>query len=182
MESFTIKNRNRLAWCGVLVASVAVSFLCIVVAESNAGGDGAAVERTRKQVRMLDDLYKNVVVLITDKYVEDKTDFAAGSAAVQLFKAMKKKGWHEVRLLDATGRPRRSKNAPQDDFERKAVAAMNRGESYIDSVVDIDGVKHLRAATPVPVVSEKCIMCHSHYADAKEGAAIGALSYTLKVE
>jgi hypothetical protein len=29
---------------------------------------------------------------------------------------------------------------------------------------------------------DKCIMCHEHYKDAKEGEPIGALLYTLKVE
>ena len=41
-----------------------------------------ALERTRKTIRMLDDIYKAAVVLITDKYVNDKDDFPAGSAAI----------------------------------------------------------------------------------------------------
>ena len=50
-----------------------------------------AVERTRKQVQMLDDLYKTAIVLITDKYVDDEKDFPAGSAAIALFSAIQKK-------------------------------------------------------------------------------------------
>jgi|GEM_PF-5876378 len=40
----------------------------------------------------------------------------------------------------------------------------------------------LRALTSVPVVMKKCVMCHEHYADAKEGEAIGAISYTFPIE
>ena len=45
--------------------------------------------------------------------MNDESDLAAGSAAVALFDAIKKKGWHEVRLLDATGQPIEDKNSPQ---------------------------------------------------------------------
>ncbi len=33
-----------------------------------------------------------------------------------------------------------------------------------------------------PVVSKKCVMRHSHYADAKKGKPIGLLSYTIEIE
>src|SRR5690554_1606038 len=61
--------------------------------------DDPAVERARKLVRMLDDIYKQTIVLITDKYVHDEDDFAAGSAAVALFANISKGGTHQVRLL-----------------------------------------------------------------------------------
>ncbi len=144
--------------------------------------DDAAVARTRKQVKMLDDLYKTAVVLITTHYVNDEDDLAAGSAAVALFDAMKQKGWHEVRLLDATGLPIEDKNSPRDEFEKTAVAKLKSGEKYYEQVVERDGEKYLRAATPVPVVLEKCTMCHDHYNDVKPGEPIGALGYTLKIE
>ena len=47
--------------------------------------DPAAVERARKTVDMLDHVYKTTVVLITDKYVNSKKDYAAGRAAKTLF-------------------------------------------------------------------------------------------------
>lgn len=141
-----------------------------------------ALQRTRKTVRMLDDLYKTVVVLITDKYVHSEDDFPAGGAAIALFSAMKEKGWHEVRLLDATGDPIEEKNSPKDSFERTAVKKLKAGESYVEEVVERQGKRYLRAATPIPVVLKKCIMCHPHYKDAKNGEAIGALSYTIEIE
>ncbi len=142
----------------------------------------AALERTRKQVRMLDDLYKTVVVLVTTHYVTEKSSLPAGSAAIALFSAMKEKGWHEVRLLDATGSPLVAKNSPRDEFEKKAVETLKSGESYYDQAIDRDGKRYLRAATPIPVVMEKCTMCHPHYKNAKDGEPIGALSYTIPIE
>ena len=100
---------------------------------------GPAVERTRKTVRMLDDVYKSAVVLITEHYVNDTDDLPAGSAAIALFDAVKKKGWHEVRLLDATGKPIEDKNSPQDAFEKKAVEKLLAGETWYDEVIEKDG-------------------------------------------
>lgn len=142
-----------------------------------------AVARTRKQVQMLDDLYKNAIVLITTHYVTEETDLPAGAAFAALFDAMKKKGWHEVRLLDATGEPIEDKNAPQDEFEKAAIAKLKAGSGGYEQVVHRDGKPYLRAATPIPVVMDKCVMCHDHYKDyQKKGQIIGALGYTVPIE
>lgn len=141
-----------------------------------------AVARTRRTVQMLDDLYKTAVVLITEHYVQDDSDLPAGSAAIALFAAMKEKGWHDVRLLDATGSPLHETNAPQDEFEQTAVDKLKAGESWVEECVEIDGKLYYRAATPIPVVMKKCTMCHANYEDVPEGQAIGALSYTVPIE
>ncbi len=141
-----------------------------------------AVARARKTVQMLDDIYKNAVVLITDKYVHDEDDFPAGSAAVALFEAISKKGWHQVRLIDATGQPYEEKNVARDDFEKTGIARLKAGDAVYEQVVDVDGQRQFRALTPVPVVMKKCVMCHAHYADAKENEPIGAISYSVPVE
>lgn len=148
------------------------------------GGDAsdAAVERTRKTVRMLDDVYKTAVVLITTHYVNDDDDLPAGSAAIALFKAVKEKGHHEVRLLDATGDPIMKTNSPRDDFEKAAVAALRDGKSWHEEVIERDGVRYLRAATPIPVVMQKCTMCHDNYKNLPASQPIGALSYTIPIE
>jgi hypothetical protein len=49
-------------------------------------------------------------------------------------------------------------------------------------VIEKDGKRELRAATAIPVVLQKCVMCHPHYKDAKKGEPIGLLSYTLSIE
>jgi len=144
--------------------------------------DDPALKRTRKTVRMLDDVYKTAVVLITEHYVNDEDDLPAGTAAIALFDAIKKKGWHEVRLLDATGEPYDDKNVARDAFDREATKQLKAGSAFYDQVEKKDGKRYLRAATPIPVVSKKCVMCHSHYADAKKGEPIGLLSYTIAIE
>lgn len=133
----------------------------------------------RREVRMLDDIYKLAIVLITDKYVHDVTDFPAGSAAVQWFKAIGEKGWHQVRLIDATGEPEVPANAPRDEFEKMAVRQLKAGKTYVEKIETVDGRRVYRAATPVPVVMEKCIMCHEHYREVPPGKPVGALVYTI---
>lgn len=143
--------------------------------------DDPAVERTRKQTKMLDDLYKTAIVLITTHYVKGEEP-AAAVAGKLLWKEMKAKGHHEVRLLDATGDPIEAANAPNDDFEKKAVREILGGKASVEQVVEKEGKKYLRTATIVPVVMEKCVSCHAHYKDVPKGKAIGALSYILPVE
>lgn len=171
----------------VPVAAVAIIAACTPApspdapAEDTSSAD-AAVERTRNQVKMLDDLYKTAVVLITTHYVNESSSLPAGTAAIALFDAMKEKGWHDVSLLDATGSPLVAKNVADDDFEKTAVEKLKAGEAYFDEVVERDGKPYLRAATPIPVVLEKCTMCHPNYTEAKEGEPIGILSYIVPVE
>ncbi|QDT27682.1 hypothetical protein Enr10x_30000 [Gimesia panareensis] len=142
----------------------------------------AAVERTRDTVKMLDDIYKNAVVLITDKYVNDEEDFPAGSAAVELFKRVGKTGFHHVRLIDATGQPYEPKNVAKTKFEKQGIKQLKAGKPYYDEVVIKDGQPYLQAITPIPVVMKKCVMCHPHYKDAKPGQPIGAISYELPIK
>lgn len=141
-----------------------------------------AVERTRQQIMMLDDIYKTAVVAITDKYVHKETDSPAIIVAMGLFDAMKKKGWHEVRLIDATGQPYEEKNVAKDDFEKAAVKALVGGKDYYEQLVTTNGKQRLRAATAVPVVMKKCTMCHENYKQVKEGVAIGLLTYDVPVK
>jgi hypothetical protein len=151
-------------------------------AQDQKKADDAAVARTRKQVTMLDDLYKTAIVLITENYVDESSDLAAGSAFQKLFDAMRQKKYHDVRLLDATGDPYDADNAPKDDFEKAAIKALKEGKPYYEQVTEQDGKPVLRAATAIPVVLQKCTLCHPAYEKAKQGEAIGALSYTLGIE
>lgn len=49
-------------------------------------------------------------------------------------------------------------------------------------MVEKNGKRYLLAATPIPVVMKKCVMCHDNYADVPEGKPIGALGYTVPIE
>lgn len=138
-----------------------------------------AVERARRQVKMLDDLYKTTIVFITNTYVNSDGDVAAGEIARDLFGAMREKGWHDARLVDATGQPTNDENAPRDGFEKTAIKKILAGETYVDEVAIEKGKQYLLAATMVPVVNDKCIMCHPSW---KVGQVIGAVSYKLPID
>ncbi len=144
--------------------------------------DPAAVERARKTVRMLDDVYKTTVVMITDKYVNSKKDYPAGRAAKKLFGEISRRGSHEVRLIDATGEPYDPKNVALDDFDKEGLKELKAGKAGYDQVIRKDGKPYLRAVTPIPVVMDKCVMCHDNYRNAKKGEPIGALTYTGPIE
>lgn len=66
---------------------------------------------------------ETVVVLITEHYVKDTTILPAASASKALFAEMKKKGWHEVRLLGLTDKLFNPDNKPSDAFEQQALLA-----------------------------------------------------------
>lgn len=152
-----------------------------MAAETTTAPDESAVNRTRDTVKMLDNIFKQTIVLVTDKYVNDEDDFAAGSAAVLLFKNISESSDNTVRLLDATGDPYESENVAKDAFEKEGIKRLKAGEKGYEQVVTIDGKPFLRSITPVPVVMQKCVMCHAHYADAKKGEPIGAISYTIPI-
>ncbi len=137
--------------------------------------DKAAVERTREQVKMLDTLYKTAVVSITNSYVEGQSSVPA---AKDVFAAMHKAGYHNARLIDATGKPKNKKNIASTDFEKKAVAEMKSGKTYYEEVAEVDGKHVFRAATIVPVVLQQCATCHGK----KEGTLLGAIVYELPVK
>ena len=127
----------------------------------------------------LDDLYKTVVVLITEHYVKDPTTLPAATASKALFAEMKKKGWHEVRLLGLTDKLFNPDNKPRYTFEQAAAKKLLAGEAGPEEVVEKGGKRYLQPATGVPVVMEQCLMCHPTWKGNKGN--IGALSYTVPV-
>ena len=70
---------------------------------------------------------------------------------------------------------------------KKAVERSRKTVKMLDNIFKqtiglVTGKPMLRALTPVPVVMQKCLMCHAHYADAKDGEPIGAIIYTVPRE
>ncbi len=163
--------------CGTLV--LACSALILAATPLKPPAPNPAVERARREVHLLDDVYKSAIVLITEHYVDDKHSLAAGTAFKVLFKSMKDKGWHEVRLIDALGEPINPENSPRDDFEREAVKQMLAGKTYYERIETKNGKQFLHAATPIPLVMEKCTMCHDNFKGKK---VVGALGYTLPLD
>lgn len=184
-----MKTKCALVACGlatfaILLVMSSVNAYLAVAAEEQAAAepDRAALDRSRKMIQTLDNIFKQTIVLITDKYVHDHDDFAAGSAAVLLFDRISKSGDSKMRLIDATGQPYDPENVAKDDFEREAIKRLKAGATLHEQVVNSDGTPVLRTVTPIPVVMKKCIMCHEHYADVKEGQPIGGISYAVPIE
>jgi len=142
-------------------------------------GPDTAVERTRQEVKMLDDLFKNAIVLIDSHYVKKPSDFPAATAAKTLFAALKKDGWYDVRLLGLTDVIGDPDDVPRDAFEQTAAKKLLAGDTSYKEVVETGGKRYLRVATSVPVVSENCVMCHANFLGNKGN--IGALAYTVPV-
>ena len=137
------------------------------------------LDHARKTVRMLDDLYKTYIVLITEEYVDDPSVLPAATLSKRVFKSMNKKGWHKVRLLDATGTPFNPENNPVDAFERDAVNAMISGRTYFEKIEKIDGKDYLRAVTSVHAVMKGCISCHP---SSRVGDLLGGIAYNIALE
>lgn len=174
-------QRPGIAWLVTLtILGVCASSVNTTVADD--AKTDPAVERARREVRMLDDLYKTSIVLVTTHYVKEESDLPAGGAFKALFSAMKEKGWHEVRLIDATGEPYEPTNVPKEGFEKKAIRKILDGQPSVDEVVTENGKRYLLAATIVPVVMDKCIMCHENYRNVPKGKAIGALGYKVPIQ
>jgi hypothetical protein len=140
--------------------------------------DPAAVERAREEVKKLDDLYKTAVVGITKTYVEKQADVPAAAVAKVVFQAMHEKGYHDARLVDATGKPKNKKNVAETEFEKKAVKAMQDGKTYIEEVAEKDGKPVFRAGTIVPSVLSQCAVCHG----GKEGRLLGVIVYEVPIK
>lgn len=177
---------KKIVVLGTMILLSAVVTEVFVLAETlankkSAAPPKAAVERTRETAKMLDHIYKSAIVLITDKYVEDENDYPAGSAFVELFKSVDKKGWHKVRLIDLTGEPYESENVAADAFEKEGGKQLLAGKAHVEKIIEKEGKPYLRVMTPVPVVMKKCVMCHPHYADVKQGTPIGAMTYVLPI-
>jgi hypothetical protein len=139
----------------------------------------AELSQARETVYMLDELYKTFIVLITGEYVNDPSVLPAATLSKRVFEAMGKKGWHQARLLDATGTPFNPDNNPKDKFERDAIKAIISGKKYFERVEKIGDKDYLRAATAVSAVMGGCIICHP---DKKVGDLLGAISFSIPLK
>ena len=169
-----ISRQARLALGLVAAVGLAGGVAFSLRAAAGVPTDDAALERTRAQAKMLDDLFKVAVVDITNRYEGPP----AAKVAKTIFTAAKAKKYFEARLLDVTGAPQNEANVPQDDFEKRAAKAIAGGEPYFEEVVGQGDSRRLRAATVVPAVLPRCASCHG----VKTGDLLGFLSYDLPVK
>jgi hypothetical protein len=170
---------KHLGWAAGAAAALAMAGAAFAAAGDAGSPSDPAVERTRQEVKMLDDLFKNMVVWVDEHYVKKPSDTAAATAAKALFGAMKKSGWYEVRILGLTDVIGDPDDIPRDEFEKTAAKKLRGGDAYYEELVVRDGKRYLRAATGIPVVSENCVMCHANFKGDKGN--IGALAYDMPV-
>jgi hypothetical protein len=173
-----------------LISLAALYFMSLeVMAEESWGRDPfikpgdisieKAVDRARQTVKMLDDMCKTFIVLITEEYVKDPTMFSAATLSKKVFFEMDKKGWYKARIIDATGTPNNPGNIPKNKFESDALEEIANGKSYYERIEEKQGKYYLMAATRVTAVTEGCTACHP---DRNLGDLLGAISYTLPLE
>ena len=167
----------RLSRIAAIVIASSACLAPLAQAQDKPEPPALTAEQVRREVRMLDDVYKTAVVLINDTFVEEGA--SAGDASRLLFAAVRKKGWHDARLVDATGKPMNKDNVPKTAFEKQAIEKILKGEAYCDEVVQEGNRKYLLAATVVPVVNAKCVVCHPGN---KIGGVLGAISYKIPLK
>ncbi len=138
-----------------------------------------AVKRARQTVKLLDEMYKAFIVLITDEYVKDDTMFSALTVSKKVFEKMGAKGWYKARLIDATGDPHNPENSPKTKFERDAIEAFIDGKSFFDKTEKIGGEYYYQAASSLSIVTDGCTICHPHN---KYGDLLGGISYTFPLD
>ena len=80
--------------------------------------------------------------------------------------------------IDAVGKP----FDPNLHEAIALIAQLKAGKTFVDTVIQKDGKPYLRAATPIPVVMDKCILCHAHYKNVEKGQPIGAIGYIVPIE
>jgi Protein of unknown function (DUF3365) len=162
---------------GVLYALV-WSALNAAAPNSSAASEDA-IAAARRETKMLDDLYKTAIVTVTDIYVKDESSVAAATAFRPVFKTMKDAKHHEVRLVDGLGEPVGADNVPRDEFEKAAMKEMLAGKASFEKVEVINGTSHLRTMTTLPMVMEKCILCHENYRGKK---IVGGVAYVVPIQ
>jgi hypothetical protein len=176
MSMLTVSRKvlcvGSLATAAALLA-LALSGPRLRAGESESAGD-PALQRAREQVKMIDELYKNAVVSITNKY----NGPPAIKVAKDVFAAMEKSGWHKAKLVDATGVPQNEANLPQTDFEKRAAKAIQAGKPYYEEVAGQGLDRTLYAATVVPAVTGKCATCHA----VNQGDLLGFIRYEMPVK
>ncbi len=156
------------------IPALALALLCGASEPAPRAERDDALDRTRAQAKMLDDLFKVAVVDITNRYDGPP----AAKVAKTMFAAAKEKQYFNARLLDVTGAPQNEANLPRDEFEKRAAREIGSGKVYYEQVTGTGDTRRLRVATVVPAVTQKCAKCHG----VKQGDLLGFLSYDLPVK
>jgi hypothetical protein len=120
-----------------VTAAVAVVGAMVMAARASASAPESdqALERTRAQAKMLDDLFKVAVVDITNRYDGPP----AAKVAKTIFAAAEQRHYFKAKLLDVTGSPQNEANVPRDGFEKRAAKAIKEGKTSAGRVREAGG-------------------------------------------
>lgn len=187
LSSLTLMRRLRLK-TPILVFDIRTIFFALTISLFQFGcatdttlrdSDDRSLSWTRRQVLMLDDLYKAADGLILERYVHDPATVSAASTLKAIFAEMKKKGWHEARLIGLTDQLFNEENKPQDDFEIEAANQLRAGAASYEQIISTEGKRFLRFATPMIVSNTRCAKCHANFRENK--GVIGSFVYRVPV-
>ncbi|MDR4508668.1 MAG: DUF3365 domain-containing protein [Candidatus Brocadiaceae bacterium] len=141
-----------------------------------------AIARARLALDEVDILHKAYITLITENFTTGPSLLNAVTITEKVFEVMEKEGKYRAKILSTSEISFLPESAPQDVFERNAIDAILSGKSYYERVFfdyDDNGQDFLRAATPIRITTEKCLLCHPHK---KVGDLMGVISYTVPLE
>ena len=127
-------------------------------------------EEARRTLRLMNDIYVSGVLTTHKMYVLDRGTAAAVTWGKQVINQITAKGWPEAHIFSTTERSFSPDNRPQDEFEKAANLAFQRGKTELERT---EG-DSLRYATPLRVTDQSCLMCHVHN---KVGDLLGGVSY-----
>ncbi len=96
------------------------------------------------------------------------------TATQEMGKELGKRGIYQARLV--SDQPMNPANAPQDVFEKKAMAVIKGGADSFSEIETVDGVSTFRRASADRASVEACVGCH---VGAQLGEVIGILSLTI---
>lgn len=159
-----------------------IGLAMVVVVWANVHGDDVkkpdarSIEHARQIVQVADNMHKAYVIHVTGTYVRAQETVPAAQIARKVYRHMDDNKFFSGRLVDASGKPINTDNAPKTEFEKKAVTAIQKGAKYFEEVGVKDGQPVLRAGTIVPSVMKQCSVCHT---GTKEGDLLGVLTYEV---
>ena len=120
-------KKNLVGWLALgLAAMLTMPGPSLFGAEQTTVASDPEIERTRQEIKMLDDLFKN---LVDETYVKKPGDVAAATSGKALWAAMKKSGWYDVKILGRTDVIGDQDDVPRDAFEQTAAKKLRAGEA-----------------------------------------------------
>jgi hypothetical protein len=125
-------------------------------AKEESGLVPATVVEARGRAKLLHETIHGVLQLVhRDFFDPDEMDFIPSATLDELFADLAEKQKVKLHWLGVEGKTMSVNHKPQDDFERKAVAALKAGKIEFEEV----GGERYRRVAPI-VLHNSCLKCH----------------------